>query len=283
MYACGLLVKSLSVINGHLLPPALIPIQKLDDGQQTAVVSRWLSSRTMPDYRINLDQLLLSLYRYPQFRFGRMHPYKYTVAALSYFRSGFDDYLVTPLHAETICHVYEDPRLWNLYTWVPAPDDGVFTENPEIRAILSDSDERPGEYIFNGCFRTASLTIPSGRPSWWDGTKLIQRIQDQNDRRDALRFQRLADNCDACGKRTVTDRYFITEFTVPIEVTFFADLLLFPDENIKNNRYIRDTLFGSGGYERLKYFLSNAVQENLSLSINEVGIDATSGQLLAIL
>lgn len=282
LYACGLFVKSLSVINGSLLPPALMPIQKLDNSKQAAVVSRWVSSRTMPDYRTDLDSLLLSLYGYPQFRFGRMHPYKYTAAALAYFRSGFDDYWVTPLHAETVCHVYEDQRLWNLYTWLPAPDNSVFTENPAIHAILSGSSCKLSEPVFNGCFQTASLTIPSSRPSWWDGNRLIQQLHGVNDYRNALRFQRLADNYHACGRRIVTDEYFITEFFDPIEVAFLTDLLLFPDENLKNNGYIRDTLLGKEGYERLNHFLGDADQEDVHLSANEVGIDITSGQVLAI-
>ena len=101
-----IIVTSWEVINPTLLPEGLKPAfdKTKDHNMQMVALTQWMNQRAIPNYRINLDDCILSLHHLPRHLFGRMHRYQHTAALLSHFASGFDDYIITPKTVENLCY-----------------------------------------------------------------------------------------------------------------------------------------------------------------------------------
>ena len=119
------IVQSWNILCPDLLPEELKPAFTHTEykGLQQNILDQWINQRAIPDYRENIDDCLLSLYHLPYHLFGRMYRYQHTAALLSYFASGFDDYVLSPTKTEIICYAPIDPRLINLYRLRPIEKD----------------------------------------------------------------------------------------------------------------------------------------------------------------
>ena len=172
-----------------LFPMALRRINTFVKEKQCDILTKWLRFRCISIDRFGFDDLFMDFYQFPKHTHGRLFGYQYTAAALSYFRSGFDDYIIMPMKAWNICYVYTDPDFLNFYRLAGYNDNIKFdnTNNPEINQLLKDG------YInklipFKDYYNSSGLTIFSKYPSWWDGECLYQKIEHNNSINDFLKW-----------------------------------------------------------------------------------------------
>ncbi len=188
--------------------------------------------RSIPDYRNNIDDFVLSIHQLPRHLFGRMNGYQHTAALLSYMASGFDHYILTPEKQEIIYFGKQDGRFISLYNLLPKSE----YENKELKSTQSINNyiykQVSKAYSYDGCFPTDSFTIPSGVPSWWeyrnDRKILIQKCDREYDKNRAKALITLLDSYKIPGERTFNGTYMITDFIYisKYEVTWLESLSL---------------------------------------------------------
>ena len=105
IFSEGIQISKAEVLNKENLPAGLKPAfsDKCMALDASYYLEKWLLGRSIPDYRQNIDNFVLSLHHLPYHLFGRMNGYQHTAAVLSYFTSYFDQYYITPQKDELIC------------------------------------------------------------------------------------------------------------------------------------------------------------------------------------
>lgn len=284
---CGIYIYGVNIVNADKLPPVLkaaaTVIQNADIDPRS-FFDTWLRSRTIPNDRINIDEFLLSFYRYKQSAFGRMYPYKYTATALAYFASGFDNYTISPEKTETICHIYQDPRFYNLYFWKPLTPERKM-EAPEIVQIIRGGQQKT---ILKNGYYTKSFTISSKYPSWWEENCLIQEpLYDQD---KPAKFKEIADQLGLAGCRYLKNGMLVTDYqSDPLkETVFLSDVFLLDSYLEHAGKYMLSHVinavgkmtFGSEVYEKL---LEIARQWPEYFSARNLGYDIGKKKLVGIL
>lgn len=207
LYPEGVQVLDFIVQNEDMLPLGLKPFLKgtYDKITQSYLLTEWLMQRSIPDYRRNIDDFVLSVHHLPKHLFGRMNGYQHTAALLSYMSSGFDHYILTPVQREIIYLGKQDGRFINLYNLEPKNDSDkeVYNVTPDINEYIYKDVNIP--YNYQSCFPTDSFTIPSELPSWWniqEQTKVfIQKCESEKDKKRAESLLKILEDFGIFGKR----------------------------------------------------------------------------------
>lgn len=263
-----LFVIDYAIIEPAKLPVGLKRICNVDRIKGCDILTQWLINRCIPDYRIGLDEFCFHLYHLNQAYFGRMYGHQLTGAMLSYFSSGFDDYLLAPYRINTICHVLTEPQFWNLYQLLPL-SDRYNKENEKSFENVFDSKDL---VKYNGFWKTNVFTIPSRFPSWWSGKKLIQKYDDEY-RDSVMNFHNIANQVELAGERSIEEGKLITDFSKyeEIEVTWFGEYIQFAktEKDIKN-MIIED--FGDMIAEKIYNILDIMKKKEYQVAIYEIGM-----------
>ena len=124
-------VYGFAVFNANILYQDNLPlsiqcgIKKGRDINQ--LLHYWLENRTIPDYRIDLDELMCNEFNIPMYKMGRMCYTQHTAAFLHGWTSFFDEYSVEVQSKELLTYVLEDPCFWNLYMLLPKSEHSPWT------------------------------------------------------------------------------------------------------------------------------------------------------------
>lgn len=219
LYPEGIQVFDFTVLNEDLLPIGLRPFldASYDKMLQSYLLTEWLMKRSIPDYRINIDEFVLSIHQLPKHLFGRMNGYQHTAALLSYMSSGFDHYILTPEKQEILYLGKQDSRFINLYNLVPK-DGYMSSERKTTQNINEYLYKRVHQaYSYDGCFPTDSFTIPSGLPSWWENNNnrklFIQKCKRDKDRMKAAKMLDILNYYQVTGERSFNESFLVTEFS----------------------------------------------------------------------
>lgn len=171
------IVYDYEILNPGELPYMLSDIKKIDYDSAVLSINHWITYRSIPYDRYDLDDVLSELLGYKKYRFGRMYYYRHIANILSYYVSAFDHYIITPEREISICFAQMDERmetLWRLKPYVKGNMDDRITR-------LIGYGKKSGNYISDGCIRSNDLTIRSGLVSWLESNSLYQRIVYQQD------------------------------------------------------------------------------------------------------
>lgn len=256
-----IIVTSWEVINPTLLPEGLKPAfdKTKDHNMQMVALTQWMNQRAIPNYRINLDDCILSLHHLPRHLFGRMHRYQHTAALLSHFASGFDDYIITPKTVENLCYAPQDPRFINLYRLFPITDSDLQKRKRQpVCAADRCLRERVNEWLpYQLCSPSLSFTIPSEVPSWWErgenGLLLKQMLPEWQEAAMHTKAKFLMEHGDQfgfAGKRNLADNIFSTDFSAlgGYDVSFV-------------NEYLPHIQSGAKFFEQLKELMPDYTEE----------------------
>ena len=292
LYPEGLQVLDFVVLNKNLLPIGLKPFLdvKYDAMMQSYLLTEWLMKRSIPDYRNNIDDFVLSIHQLPRHLFGRMNVYQHTAALLSYMASGFDHYILTPEKQEIIYFGKQDGRFINLYNLLPK------SENKELKPIQSINDyiykQVSKAYSYDGCFPTDSFTIPSGVPSWWeyrnDRKVLIQKCDREYDKNRTKALITLLDSYKIPGERTFDGTYMITDSNdiSKYEVTWLGEFIPYLKDadkvHIQLKSIIEEFRFGDI-LDQLLPISKEMRKQGFDIGMQEMGIVHTQKEAFPII
>lgn len=294
LYPEGLQVLDFVVLNKNLLPIGLKPFLdvKYDAMMQSYLLTEWLMKRSIPDYRNNIDDFVLSIHQLPRHLFGRMNGYQHTAVLLSYMASGFDHYILTPEKQEIIYFGKQDGRFINLYNLLPKSE----YENKKLKPTQSINDyiykQVSKAYSYDGCFPTDSFTIPSGVPSWWeyrnDRKILIQKCDRKYDKNRAKVLMTLLDSYKIPGERTFDGTYMITDLNdiSKYEVTWLGEFIHYLKEADKVHIQLKIIIeeFGFGDIlDQLLSISKEMTKQGFDIGTQEMGIVHTQKEAFPII
>lgn len=294
LYPEGLQVLDFVVLNKNLLPIGLKPFLdvKYDTMMQSYLLTEWLMKRSIPDYRNNIDDFVLSIHQLPRHLFGRMNGYQHTAALLSYMASGFDHYILTPEKQEIIYFGKQDGRFINLYNLLPKSE----YKNKELKSTQSINDyiykQVSKAYSYDGCFPTDSFTIPSGVPSWWeyrnDRKILIQKCDREYDKNRAKALITLLDSYKIPGERTFVGTYMITDLNdiSKYEVTWLGEFIPYLKDADKVHIQLKIIIeeFGFGDIlDQLLPISKEMRKQGFDIGMQEMGIVHTQKEVFPII
>lgn len=294
LYPEGLQVLDFVVLNKNLLPIGLKPFLdvKYDAMMQSYLLTEWLMKRSIPDYRNNIDDFVLSIHQLPRHLFGRMNGYQHTAALLSYMASGFDHYILTPEKQEIIYFGKQDGRFISLYNLLPKSE----YENKELKPTQSINDyiykQVSKAYSYDGCFPTDSFTIPSGVPSWWeyrnDRKILIQKCDREYDKNRAKALITLLDSYKIPGERTLDGTYMITDLydISKYEVTWLGEFNPYLKDADKVHIQLKIIIeeFGFGNIlDQLSPISKEMRKQGFDIGMQEMGIVHTQKEAFPII
>lgn len=294
LYPEGLQVLDFVVLNKNQLPIGLKPFLdvKYDTMMQSYLLTEWLMKRSIPDYRNNIDDFVLSIHQLPRHLFGRMNGYQHTAALLSYMASGFDHYILTPEKQEIIYFGKQDGRFINLYNLLPKSE----YKNKELKPTQSINDyiykQVSKAYSYDGCFPTDSFTIPSGVPSWWeyrnDRKILIQKCDREYDKNRAKALITLLNSYKIPGERTFDGTYMITDLNdiSKYEVTWLGEFIPYLKDadkvHIQLKSIIEEFRFGDI-LDQLLPISKEMRKQGFDIGIQEMGIVHTQKEAFPII
>lgn len=284
IYPEGLQVLDFVVVNKSLLPIGLKPFLnvKYDKIMKSYLLTEWLMKRSIPDYRINIDDFVLSMHHLPRHLFGRMNGYQHTASLLSYMSSGFDHYILTPEKQEIIYFGKQDGRFINLYNLLPKSE--YENKNPKSTQRINDYiyKQAAKAYSYDGCFPTDSFTIPSGLPSWWKYRNnrkiLIQKCDREYDKKRAKELIALLNNNGIPGKREFDGTYMMTDLSSISEydITWLGEFVPYLneiDKEVHLQLRIIIEVFGFGGIlEQLSFISKEMSKQGFDIGMYEMGI-----------
>lgn len=294
LYPEGLQVLDFWVLNKNMLPIGLKPFLDVtyDKMMQSYLLTEWLMKRSIPDYRNNIDDFVLSIHQLPRHLFGRMNGYQHTAALLSYMASGFDHYILTPEKQEIIYFGKQDGRFISLYNLLPKSE----YENKELKSTQSINNyiykQVSKAYSYDGCFPTDSFTIPSGVPSWWeyrnDRKILIQKCDREYDKNRAKALITLLDSYKIPGERTFNGTYMITDFIYisKYEVTWLGEFIPYLKEADKSHIQLKIIIeeFGFGNIlDQLLPISKEMRKQGFDIGMQEMGIVHTQKEAFPII
>ena len=294
LYPEGLQVLDFVVLNKNQLPIGLKPFLdvKYDTMMQSYLLTEWLMKRSIPDYRNNIDDFVLSIHQLPRHLFGRMNGYQHTAALLSYMASGFDHYILTPEKQEIIYFGKQDGRFINLYNLLPKSE----YENKELKSTQSINDyiykQVSKAYSYDGCFPTDSFTTPSGVPSWWeyrnDRKILIQKCDREYDKNRAKALITLLDSYKIPGERTFVGTYMITDLNdiSKYEVTWLGEFIPYLKDADKVHIQLKIIIeeFGFGDIlDQLLPISKEMRKQGFDIGMQEMGIVHTQKEVFPII
>ena len=294
LYPEGLQVLDFWVLNKNMLPIGLKPFLDViyDKMMQSYLLTEWLMKRSIPDYRNNIDDFVLSIHQLPRHLFGRMNGYQHTAALLSYMASGFDHYILTPEKQEIIYFGKQDGRFISLYNLLPKSE----YENKELKSTQSINNyiykQVSKAYSYDGCFPTDSFTIPSGVPSWWeyrnDRKILIQKCDREYDKNRAKALISLMDISKIPGERTFNGTYMITDFIYisKYEVTWLGEFIPYLKEADKSHIQLKIIIeeFGFGNIlDQLLPISKEMRKQGFDIGMQEMGIVHTQKEAFPII
>ena len=293
LYPEGIHVLHFILINENLLPMGLTPFfhTSHDKTMQSYLLSEWLMKRSIPDYRINIDDFVLSIHHLQRHLFGRMSGYQHTAALLSYFSSGFDHYTIEPEKRELIYFGKQDGRFINLYNLEPRGQHitNEWNMDQTINEYLYKQVDQT--YPYMGCFPTESFTIPSAMPSWWQKSKdqklLIQKCDSTNDKRRAKILLGLLNDNGITGKREFDGTYFVTDFTdiSEYDVTWLGELIPYINDSSQIRNQLELIIAGEENSHVVKHLFlldEKMKTQGYDIGINEMGIAHGQNNLLPI-
>lgn len=294
LYPEGLQVLDFVVLNKNQLPIGLKPFLdvKYDTMMQSYLLTEWLMKRSIPDYRNNIDDFVLSIHQLPRHLFGRMNGYQHTAALLSYMASGFDHYILTPEKQEIIYFGKQDGRFINLYNLLPKSE----YKNKELKPTQSINDyiykQVSKAYSYDGYFPTDSFTIPSGVPSWWeyrnDRKILIQKCDREYDKNRAKALITLLNSYKIPGERTFDGTYMITDLNdiSKYEVTWLGEFIPYLKDadkvHIQLKSIIDEFRFGDI-LDQLLPISKEMRKQGFDIGIQEMGIVHTQKEAFPII
>lgn len=294
LYPEGLQVLDFVLLNKNMLPIGLKPFLdvKNDTMMQSYLLTEWLMKRSIPDYRINLDDFVLSIHQLPRHLFGRMNGYQHTAALLSYMASGFDNYIFTPEKQEIIYFGKQDGRFINLYNLLPKSE----YENKEPKPTQNINDyiykKVLKAYSYDGCFPTDSFTIPSGVPSWWeyrnDRKMLIQKCDREYDKNRAKELISLLDDYKIPGERKFNGTYIVTDFSElsGYDITWVGEFVPYLNESDKVHMQLKiiTEKFGFKNIlDQLLFVNKEMTKQGFDIGMYEMGIMHTQREAFPII
>jgi hypothetical protein len=294
LYPEGLQVLDFWVLNKNMLPIGLKPFLDViyDKMMQSYLLTEWLMKRSIPDYRNNIDDFVLSIHQLPRHLFGRMNGYQHTAALLSYMASGFDHYILTPEKQEIIYFGKQDGRFISLYNLLPKSE----YENKELKSTQSINNyiykQVSKAYSYDGCFPTDSFTIPSGVPSWWeyrnDRKILIQKCDREYDKNRAKALITLLDSYKIPGERTFVGTYMITDLNdiSKYEVTWLGEFIPYLKDADKVHIQLKIIIeeFGFGDIlDQLLPISKEMRKQGFDIGMQEMGIVHTQKEVFPII
>lgn len=293
LYPEGIQVLDFTILNEHLLPMGLKPfLLDHDKMMQSYLLSEWLMKRSIPDYRTNIDDFVLSIHHLQKHLFGRMNGYQHTAALLAYLSSGFDHYTLTPEKREIIYLGKQDGRFINLYYLEPKVD--YILDDYEISQSINKYLYKPinQAYQYTGYFPTESFTIPSELPSWWersnDNKILIQECDRLKDKQRAKELLSLLDNHDIHGTREFNGAYFMTDFTniSDYDVTWLGEFVPYLTDSTQIQEQLEILVIGRNCRDVIKQLFSMEKymkEKGYDIGIYEMGVACNKNSFLPII
>ena len=128
----------INVKNVQVIAPDLLPAELCSDGNINSLLILYLQSRCFQPWQFehdNFDDMMIQMLNAKWEMCGRMNGAELTIGAISYFASSQDDYFLTPVHIEHICHLYTAPELPSIWMIPPVDNRKECQQAIEYRKI----------------------------------------------------------------------------------------------------------------------------------------------------